>query len=108
MQNPFLVSLPLNPEIWNKIKITANDQRIEGSGIELGPLIDNVVHSHRLVLEHDVIPGQKNQIDVAKPFLGKPCENVDFFRTMRSCPVMTARSRSLSGRPRPDASDPKR
>jgi len=58
MQNPFLVSLSLNLEIWKEIKITANDQRVEGSAIELGPAIDNSVHSHCLVLEHDVIPGQ--------------------------------------------------
>ena len=58
MQNPFLASLSLNPEIWKEIKITANDQRVEGSGIEFGPAIDNSVHSHCLVLEHDVIPGQ--------------------------------------------------
>jgi hypothetical protein len=81
MQNPFLVSLSLNLEIRKKVKITANDQRVEGSRVELGPAIDNSVHSHGLVLEYYVILGQKDQIDVAKPFLGEPGENVEFFRT---------------------------
>jgi hypothetical protein len=38
-QDPFLVCLPLNLEIWKEIQIAANDQRVEGNGIELGPLV---------------------------------------------------------------------
>jgi hypothetical protein len=106
MQNPLFVCLPLNLEIWNKIKITANNQGIEGSRIKIGTLINNVVHTHRLVLEHDVILGQKNQIDVAKSFLGKPAENVEFFRTRPLMPgndgkIQIAVRSTAAGRQRP-------
>ena len=106
MQNPFLVGLSLNLKIWNKVKITANDQRIEGSRIKIGTLVDNVVHSHCLVLEHDIILGQKNQIDIAKSFLGKPGENVEFFRTREVMPgddgkIQIAVRSPTAGRQRP-------
>jgi hypothetical protein len=41
-QGPFLVCLQLNPEIWKEIQIKANDQRVEGNGIELEPPVSKI------------------------------------------------------------------
>ena len=81
MQNPFLVRLPLNLEIWKEIQITANDQRKEGSTIKIRSPIYDPIHPYRFVLKHDVILWQKDQIDVAKSSLGKPGQNIEFFGT---------------------------
>jgi len=48
--------------------------------------IHNPVHPYRFVLKHDVILWQKDQIDVAKSFLGKPGQDIEFFGTRAVMP----------------------
>ncbi|MCK7467889.1 MAG: hypothetical protein MZU91_07030 [Desulfosudis oleivorans] len=91
-------------------RYTANDQRKVGGTIPIGsPDKTDPIHPHRFVLKHDVILRQKDQIDVAKSFPGKPGQDIRVFRSPSGHARRRRRgSRSLSGCPRPDASDPKR
>jgi hypothetical protein len=67
IQEPLFERFALHFEERQKVEVLTDDERVGGPAVEIGPLVDDMVHADGLITQDDVVLRQEDEVDIAEP-----------------------------------------